>query len=216
MNPKRLVRQLLPKKAIRGVENVYRGSRGLFWQTRYGFPAKGMKVIAVTGTNGKTTTASYINSILKTAGLRTAVYTTAYLEIDGKQVPNRTHMTVSSQAAVQKFFADVKKAEIDWVILEVTSHALDQGRIDGIQVEIAVITNLTQEHLDYHKTMEAYAEAKARLLSKKYGAKWCILNADDEWFEFFRARSSGHVMAYGESGTADLQLIGYDLSAHGS
>lgn len=175
-----------------------------------------MKVVAVTGTNGKTTTASYINEILKTAGYRTAVYTTAFLEIDRQVEPNKTHMTVNSQAGVQKFFARARKADTDWVILEVTSHALDQGRIDGIKVEIAVVTNLTQEHLDYHQTMENYATAKARLLDRPYAPKYCILNADDGWFDFFVGQSSGEVVSFGENKDADLRLTGYDLSAKGS
>jgi UDP-N-acetylmuramyl-tripeptide synthetase len=201
---------------VKVLEKSYRKSRGLFWQARYGFPGRHQKVIAVTGTNGKTTTASYINSVLKAAGLKTAVYTTAFLEIDGVETPNRTHMTVSSQSAVQKFLRQARNASADWIIMEVTSHALDQGRIDGIQVEIAVVTNLTQEHLDYHGTMEAYAEAKAKLLGADMGAKWCVLNIDDEWFGFFKERSAGEVLSYGESEDADLRLTGYDLSAHGS
>lgn len=206
----------MPRPLVRGLEKTYRGSRGLFWRTFYGFPARGMKVVAVTGTNGKTTTASYINEILKTAGYKTAVYTTAFLEVDVQQTPNRTHMTVSSQGAVQKFFSRARRADVDWVILEVTSHALDQGRIDGVKVEIAVVTNLTQEHLDYHSTMEDYAAAKARLLSRIYAPKYCVLNADDKWFEFFRERSTGKVVSFGENKNADLRMTGYDLSAKGS
>lgn len=102
------------------------------------------------------------------------------------------------------------------MILEVTSHALDQNRIDGVTVEIAVVTNLTQEHLDYHGTMERYAEAKARLLSSRYKTKWAILNADDAWFDYFSKHNSGKLISYGENTDADLQLTAYDLSAHGS
>jgi UDP-N-acetylmuramoyl-L-alanyl-D-glutamate--2,6-diaminopimelate ligase len=215
-NPKKLIRQLMPKSATKVAEKTYRKGRGLFWRTVYGFPSRGMKVVAVTGTNGKTTTCSYINQMFNSAGLKTAVYTTAYVEIDGRREPNRTHMTVSSEAAVQKFFAAARKAGVDWVIMEVTSHALDQGRGDGIKAKIAVVTNLTQEHLDYHKTMEAYAEAKARLLNPPYSPKWCILNTDDEWFNFFKDHSGGQVLGYGEKPQADLRLTAYDLSAHGS
>ncbi len=215
-NLKNLARKLLPAAATGVAERTYRKSRGIFWQSLYGFPLRGMKVIAVTGTNGKTTTVSYINSMLRTSGLTTAVYTTAYTEINGVRSPNRTHMTVPSQRALQKFFAESRKAGVDWVILEITSHALDQGRIHGVKVEIAVITNLTQEHLDYHKTMEAYAAAKARLLGKIYSPKWCVLNADDEWFDYFKSKSSGELISYGEKPGASLRLTAYDLSAHGS
>ena len=215
-NPKNLIRQILPSSAVSIVENVYRKGRGAFWQIFYGFPARGIRVIAITGTNGKTTTASYTNAILRSASLKTAVYTTAYIEIDGVRKPNRTHMTVTSQAAVQKFFSDARKAQVDWVVLEVTSHALDQGRLPGVKVEIAVITNLTQEHLDYHESMEAYAAAKARLLGASYQPKWCVLNVDDPGYSYFKERSSGQLISYGEKAEAGLQLTAYDLSAKGS
>lgn len=215
-NPKKLIRKVLPKSVIIVAERSYRKGRGIVWRTRYGFPARGMKVIAITGTNGKTTTASYVNAMLNHAGLKTAVYTTAYLEINGEHTPNRTHMTVSSQAAVQRFFAQARAAQVDWVILEVTSHALDQGRIDGVKIEVAIITNLTQEHLDYHKTMEAYAGAKARLLGTTYGARTCILNADDAWFDFFSAKARGNVVSFGENQAADLQLTDLQLTTEGS
>lgn len=215
-NPKKLVRTVVRGPALKAAETGFRKSRGMYWQAKYGFPARGMRVIAITGTNGKTTTASYVNRMLQTAGLKTAVYTTAYFEIDGVRTANRTHMTVSSEAAVQKFFADAKAAGVDWVIQEVTSHALHQGRGSGIKVEVAVMTNLTQEHLDYHGTMENYAAAKALLFGKKYAPKWCVLNTDDQWFDYFKQRSTGTVLGYGESNTAELQLKTYDLSAKGS
>lgn len=207
---------MVPKSAVKNLEKAYRKGRGAAWQTRYGYPAKSLKVIAVTGTNGKTTTASYINSVLQAAGLKTAVYTTAYYEIAGNRVPNRTHMTVTSQKSVQHFFAQAKKAGVDWVILEVTSHALDQGRIAGTNVEVAVMTNLTQDHLDYHGTMEAYADAKARLFGAEYGAKFAVLNRDDDWYERFEGAAAGTIITYGEHAGATLQLQKSKLSAHGS
>lgn len=184
VNPKKIIRRVVPKTVVKSLESTYRKSRGVAWQARYGFPARSRKVIAVTGTNGKTTTASYINSVLLEAGLKTAVYTTAYFEIGGTRTSNTTHMTVASQRSVQQFFARAKKARVDWVILEVTSNALHQGRIAGLKPNIGVITNLTQDHLDYHGTMEEYAKAKL-LLFTKYGAKTAVLNHDDEWYDFF-------------------------------
>lgn len=178
----------MPQRLTLLIEKAYRFTRGLFWQARFGFPARGMRVIAVTGTNGKTTTCAYINEVLKAGGYKTALLTTVYYEVAGEREPNLTHFTVSKQSIVQNFFRQAKKADVDWVIIEVTSHALDQDRLLGVPVRIAVITNLTQDHLDYHKSMKNYAAAKARLLSD-YGAKHAILNADDEWYEFFRTRT---------------------------
>lgn len=205
------VRKLLPGGLVKAVEKIYRQGRGLIWQTRYGFPARDMRVIAITGTNGKTTTASYINEILKSAGYKTAVLTTVYYEINGKKTANKTHFTIDKQSIVQSFFSRAKKADTDFVILEVTSHALDQDRITGIPVEIGVITNLTQDHLDYHKTMENYGKAKARLI-RDYGAKYAVLNADDEWYGFFRDRATCEVFSYGKNKVSNLKISAVKLA----
>lgn len=189
MNLKSLARRLLPLSLLKQVEKLYRQGRGLFWQIRYGFPARGMRVIAVTGTNGKSTTCAYINEVLKAAGYKTAVLTTVYYEINGQREPNDTHFTISKQSIVQKFFARARKADVDWVIVEVTSHAIDQDRIMGVPVKVAVLTNLTQDHLDYHGSMEEYAAVKARLLSD-FEPEHAVLNADDEWYSFFAGKAS--------------------------
>lgn len=184
---KKLARKVIPKTAIKQVEKTYRKQKALLANAIYRFPAKKMKVIAVTGTNGKTTTCAYINEILKQSGLKTALYTTAFIEVNGRLEANKTHMTLASAWAVQKFFAKAKVAKVDWVILEVTSHALDQYRTLGVPVELALVTNLSQDHLDYHGTMESYATAKARLLTE-YNPQKVILNADDDWYDFFAAK----------------------------
>lgn len=215
MNLKKLVRKMVPDQAVKQIEDTYRKSRGTFWQARYGYPARNLNVIAVTGTNGKTTTASYINSVLRAAGLKTAVYTTAFYEIAGEQVPNHTHMTVTSQRSVQSFFAKAKRAKVDYVVLEVTSHALDQARIAGVKVGVAVMTNLTQDHLDYHGTMERYASAKSRLFTD-YNAKHAVLNTDDQWFDFFMSKTMQPTITYGQRKDASLNLKNYSLTPTGS
>lgn len=212
---KKLIRKAIPANLVGRLEKSYRLSRGLFWQARYGFPARGMRVIAVTGTNGKTTTVSYINEIFKAAGYKTAALTTVYYEVNGKQVPNETHFTIDKQSIAQSFFARAKKADVDFVVFEVTSHALDQDRIMGVPVEIAVMTNLTQEHLDYHRTMDRYAGAKAKLF-KDYGAKYSVLNLDDEWYEFFSRASKAKVFTYGKDKKAYVRISNINLSDKGS
>ncbi len=202
---KKLIRTLIPASTVKSLEKTYRLSRGLFWQVRYGFPARKMRVIAVTGTNGKTTTVSYINEVLKTAGYKTAALTTVYYEIGGKRTPNETHLTIDKQSIAQSFFFRAKTADVDFVVFEVTSHALHQDRIMGVPVEIAVMTNLTQEHLDYHPTMDNYGAAKA-LLFKNYGAKYAVLNLDDEWYKFFAKESKAEVFSYGKSKNADVKI----------
>lgn len=203
----------MPAFLIRIVEKSYRKGRGFIILARYGFPARGMRVIAITGTNGKSTTSAYMNEILKAAGYKTAVLNTVFYEIDGKRTANTTHFTVDRQSIVQSLFARARKAGVDFVVLEVTSHALDQDRIIGVPVEIAIITNLTQDHLDYHKTMENYAAAKALLL-RKYGAKYAVLNRDDKWYEYFLSQSKATVYSYGKSKLAELEISSVKQTAN--
>lgn len=215
MNPKKLVRKVVPKSAVKMLETTYRKGRGQAWQARYGYPARGLNIIAITGTNGKTTTSAYVNSMLKACGLKTAVYTTAFFEISGKVTPNHTHMTVTSQKSVQSFFAKARDAKVDWVVLEVTSHALHQGRIAGLRPKIGIVTNLTQDHLDYHGTMQEYARAK-KLLFTRYHAGHAVLNADDQWYDFFAKDNSSPVLSYGQAKTADVRLKNLRSSQAGS
>ncbi len=206
---KKILRKIVPKGLLSGGERAYRVTRGVFWLIFYGFAPRGARVIAVTGTNGKTTTANYINEALKACGLKTALYSTALIEVAGKSEPNRTHFTLISQRVVQQFFARAKKARVDFVILEVTSHALDQNRILGVPIEVAVMTNLTQDHLDYHGTMDEYARAKSLLFSK-YRPKISILNLDDKWYEYLKERASGRTATYGRAKQATFRLLKTD------
>lgn len=139
---------------MRKLEDSYRKARVKAVSARYGYPARGLKVIAVTGTNGKTTTINYINSIMKVAGHKTAMFSTALIEIDGVERANDLNRTVPLTVELYEFFRDAKKAKVDYVVLEITSHALHQHKLDGVPIEAAIMTNLTQDHLDYHKTME--------------------------------------------------------------
>lgn len=211
---KKFARKVINKKALNKTEKVYRFQKAMTANVVHGYPSKGMKVIAITGTNGKTTTATFVNEVLKAAGYKTAVFTTAYLEIAGSNEFNKSHMTVPSAWSVQSFLAKAKKAKVDWVVLEVTSHALDQYRIYGVPIEIAVITNLSQDHLDYHGTMQAYAEAKSRLLTD-FNPKKVILNADDEWYPFFKEKSKQPMVTMGK-GRATYQIKELKLTPQGT
>ena len=210
---KNTMRDIIPNSTISSAEHFYRLQKARIAYLKYGRASKGMKVIAITGTNGKTSTCTYINEVLKAAGLKTAVYTTAYSEIRGRHKPNTSHMTVASAWSVQKFFKAAKEANVDCVILEVTSHALDQHRIYGVDVKVAAITNLSQDHLDYHKTMENYAAAKARLITD-FAPEDVILNADDEWYEYYRTKVEGNMHAVGKE--ADHQIKHMKLTPSGT
>jgi UDP-N-acetylmuramoyl-L-alanyl-D-glutamate--2,6-diaminopimelate ligase len=211
----RVVRRYVPTGATRALEEVYRSSRVWALSARYGFPAKDMRVIAVTGTNGKTTTAAYINEILKASGLKTAMFTTTTIEVAGERKANDLNVTVANTGRMQRFFKQAKGAGVDWVVLEVTSQALQQHKLDSVPIECAIMTNLTQDHLDYHKTMEDYAAAKGKLFARK--PRFIVLNRDDEWFEYFSKFQPGEaVMTYGTDPNAEARITGVKLYKHGS
>lgn len=216
MHPKKLARKVLPTTGIKLAEETYRRSRILGLQARFGFPAKGMRVIAVTGTNGKTTTCCYINEVLKSGGYTTALYTTATIELAGKAQANKTHRTLPLTEQLLRFLQSAKREKVDFVVLEVTSQALDQHKLRGIPIEVAVLTNLTQDHLDYHRTMERYAAAKARLFNQYMRPAYCILNADDERYDYFNYQAAGQVVSYGQSSDATERITRIKLGARGS
>lgn len=209
------VRKSLPSGATRLLEEGYRKARVQAVSARYGYPARDLKVIAVTGTNGKTTTANYLNEILKSSGMMTAMFTTAIIEIAGERRINDLNATVALTSQMQRFFRDAKKANVDYVVLEITSHAIDQHKLDTVPIECAIMTNLTQDHLDYHKTMDAYAAAKAKLFSKN--PRFIVLNADDEWYDYFNQYEAGeHKISYGTEDTADCRIRQVKLYKRGS
>lgn len=209
------VRAALPSGAVHKVEETYRRSRVKVVSARYGNPARGLRVIAVTGTNGKTTTVNYINEILKEAGLKTAMFSTAVIEVAGKRQVNDMNVTVASTQRMQEFFRDAKHAHVDYVVLEITSHALHQHKLATVPIEAAVMTNLTQDHLDYHKTMEQYAAAKAKLFATE--PKFIVLNRDDSWFDFFDQYPAGaQKITYGEHKEAEAKISHIKLYKKGS
>ena len=214
-NLTKTARKVLPKSALVGLEKSYRKSRAKIISARYGNPARDLRVIAVTGTNGKTTTVNFLNEILKEAGYRTAMFSTANIEIAGEQTVNDTNSTTATVARLQKFFRDAKKADVEFALIEATSHALDQYKFEGVPIEMAIMTNLTQDHLDYHKTMENYAAAKAKLF--EMNPNLVVLNADDEWFDYFNNfATESQKITYGEGESADVKIEKFKLYKKGS
>ena len=209
------VRSVLPSQAVHLLENVYRKTRIQLVSARYGWPARGLRVIAVTGTNGKTTTANYINEILKQAGYKTAMFTTAVIEVAGESKINDLNATVASVSRMQQFLNEARRSKVDFVILEVTSHSLHQHKLDGVPIEAAVMTNLTQDHLDYHKTMEKYAAAKGLLFARN--PRYIVLNRDDDCFDYFdRYLAEEQKITYGKSEDADVRISDIKLYKKGS
>ena len=184
----------------------------------YDYPARAMRVVGITGTNGKTTTSYLVRAILRHAGHRVGLIGTIQAMIEDEVLP--TSNTTPDIIVLQQMLAEMRTRGMDTVVMEVSSHALALGRVAGIEFDTAVFTNLTQDHLDFHKTMENYARAKAHLfeLVSAPGAKegkTAVLNADDAASETMRAYTRCPIITYGVDHPADLTAQDVQLACDG-
>ena len=183
---------------------------------RYGFPARGLHVIGVTGTNGKTTTSFMIHQMLVEAGYDVALMSTVANGVGRNITPQVAHMTTISSPQLLKSVRAFKKQGAKWLVLETTSHALAQHRVWGVPYEIAVMTNVTHEHLDYHGTFEHYVQAKAELfrVAARHGHRFGVINADDPSAKVFQA-AIGRSVTYGLT-HGDARATAVELRPNGS
>src|SRR5210317_1621472 len=171
----------------------------------YGHPCQAMRVIGVTGTNGKTTTVHLIAQLADTLGLKAARIGTLGISIGPDKLVD-SDRTTPDAITLAKIFSELRDREVDLVAMEVSSHALDQHRVDGIPFDVAVMTNLSRDHLDYHEDMESYGQAKARLF-EDFDLKAAVLNADDAFCQGLMKRLvSSHLVTYGTSSSADFSI----------
>ncbi len=166
--------------------------RAVLAAVKFKFPARKLKVIGVTGTNGKTSTCFYIWKMLNESGRKAGIMTTVAWGVKRLR-PELNHMTTVDSRTLNKRIEEIRSQGAEYLVLEVTSHAMEQFRTLGVPVEVAVFTNLTHEHLDYHKTMERYRAAKCKLFRK---AKFGVVNADDRNAKAFM-RASREYITYG-------------------
>ncbi len=179
---RRIVKKLVPKKAFQKIEPLGHLGEAMLVNARHGFPARGLKVIGVTGTNGKTSTCFLIHRMLHEAGFKVGLMTTVAYGAGLDITENMDHSTTPGPGAILRRAKKLREQGVEWLVLEVTSHALAQHRVWGMPFEIAVMTNLTHEHLDYHGTFERYMAAKRKLFEQTNsykGLKVGIVNADD-------------------------------------
>lgn len=172
---------------------------------KYNFPGKKMRIIGVTGTNGKTTTCFMIWQMLNSAGYKTGIMTTVAWGVKKLQ-PELGHMTTVDAFTLNQRIDNIQKQGAEFLVLEITSHALAEYRTLGIPVEIAVFTNLTHDHLDYHKSFARYRAAKGKLFKK---AKFSILNADDPATKEYQKIAQNYTtygIKNGENRAKDLKL----------
>ncbi len=190
---------------VRYLKNMYHLLQAVMAVTVSGAPSKDLTVIGVTGTDGKTTTASLIYHVLHQSGKKVALISSVGAIINDTSYDIGFHVTTPSSFAVQSYIKKAKKAGVKYIVLEVTSHALDQHRVTGIHFDIGVITNITKEHLDYHKTYERYVATKAKLLKK---AEVIVLNKDDGSYRSIKHKVSGikykKVISYGFKRDSDV------------
>jgi len=174
-------------------------------------PAERLRLIGVTGTDGKTTTTRLIGSLLAAGGRRCGWYTTADLKIGEAVRPNAEHHTTPEADRVQEVLAAIADGGADSAVLEASSHALAQERLRGCTFDVGVFTNLSPEHLDYHGSLDAYLEAKARLFTMlgeptaKRGRRYAVLNADQPASARLRAVCSVPVVSYALDADADVR-----------
>ena len=175
----------------------------------FGHPADSMTMVGVTGTNGKTTTTYLLKSILEqAAGAKVGLIGTNQNMIGEEIIP--TERTTPESFELQRLFAQMRDAGCTHVVMEVSSHALALDRVYGVHYAVGIFTNLTQDHLDFHKTMEAYCDAKA-ILFRNCDAGVC--NADDPWTERLLKDATCRKFSYAEQAAADLRAENVCLEA---
>ena len=189
----------------------------------YDHPTRKLKLVGVTGTDGKTTTVHLVSDVFEAAGERTGFSTTVDFKLAGHEWANETRQSTQEAVEIQEFFAELLVAGGTWGVLEATSHALALRKVRGCEVDIAVFTNLTPEHLDFHGTLQAYLEAKAilfEMLAKstdKGVPKTAVLNADDPHWQYLADRAApARVLTYGIDALADVQGTILSADANGS
>ena len=206
----RKIKKLIP----RPVFTLYHWVRGVAAVILAGYPARNLTVIGITGTDGKTTTSHMLYAIMKAAGLPTSLISTTGAIVYGREnVPLGLHVTTPNPFELQRFLKTAYQAGSRYIILESTSHGLAQHRVMGSNFKIGVLTNVTNEHLDYHGTYDRYLRDKARLFRN---VQTSILNRDDRSYETMRTLASGKQVTYGLGKDADIIAADVEHTPDGS
>jgi UDP-N-acetylmuramoyl-L-alanyl-D-glutamate--2,6-diaminopimelate ligase len=186
----------------------------------YGHPTQKLHLIGITGTNGKTTTSHLIEKVFRDAGKNTGMIGTIEMKI--KEKSYKVSNTTPDSLFLQNAFFQMTEEKVDVAVMEVSSHALDQGRVRGCDFDIAVFTNLTQDHLDYHKNMEEYQFSKSLLFSQmgnayyKADRKVAVLNNDDPASLMFERVTSAQVISYGIDNESDIRAKDISIGSKGT
>jgi UDP-N-acetylmuramoyl-L-alanyl-D-glutamate--2,6-diaminopimelate ligase len=176
-----------------------------------GDPSKRLKVIGITGTNGKTTTSCLIASILTTAGHRIGILGTLGC-FDGREVAGTSHTTLPADK-LARCLGRMVRNDCSHAVMEVSSHALDQGRIEGMAFDAACVTNVRRDHLDYHRSIHEYRSAKLRLLDHLAGEGFAVINADDPVARGYLGRIDGPVLTVAMHREAEITATLHERTA---
>jgi len=187
----------------------------------YGYPAQQLCTIGVTGTDGKTTTSNLIHTILRAAGMRAGLMTTANFKLDGQEWENTTRQSTLEALEVQQLLRQMVGEGITHAVIEATSHGLELRRVRGCAFDVGVVTNITHEHLEFHKTLENYRRAKARLFEMLDPARdkglnarpAAILNRDDSSYEILRPYCRVPIIDYAIDQPAAIRAVDVRLAA---
>lgn len=189
------------------VRLFYHKIKGFIAALIYLFPADNLIVVGITGTNGKTTVTNLVTNILNQAGYKVGMTSTINFQIGEEKWSNIAKQTTLNPFKLQKLLRRMVKEKCKYAVVEVTSHAITQSRIFGINFDVAVITNVTPEHVEYHGSFNEYLNAKGKLFEKvskghrKFGVpKIMILNSDDKYYNFFNQYIADKKMTYGLKG----------------
>jgi UDP-N-acetylmuramoyl-L-alanyl-D-glutamate--2,6-diaminopimelate ligase len=188
------------------------GALGMMASTFYDHPSRSLRLLGVTGTNGKTTTTYIIEAILQAAGKTVGVVGTVNYRYAGKQLP--APQTTPGAPQLQALLCDMVKADVSDVIMEVSSHALDQERVRGCEFAVSAFTNLSRDHYDYHGTEEAYFASKMRLF-RELPAQWHVINLDDPFGRRLVHMTRARLLTYGLTSEATLKPHDVDHSLDG-
>lgn len=186
----------------------------------YRHPSHRLHLIGITGTNGKTTTTHLIEKIFRDTGTKTGLIGTMYTKIGEKELATKN--TTPESLTLQKTFHQMVIEDVKTVAMEVSSHALHLGRVHGVDFDIALFTNLSQDHLDYHETMEAYAQAKGLLFAQLGNTfqlnkpKYAIFNEDDPMSSTYQKMTSAHIFTFGIDKQADVMAKNVQITAKGT
>ena len=179
----------------------------------FGHPSRSLRVIGITGTDGKTTTGFLVAALLRAAGRHPGLIGTVELGVGDERMPNPNRNTTPEALELQSLLADMVAAGNDSVVMEATSHGLAQARTRNVEFDVGILTNLTSEHLEFHGSLENYRAAKAMLFEQ---SPVSILNADDPSIGYFRERAAGSVVTYALEADADVRASAVAATASGT